>query len=231
MLLATLGGVLLGLLGSVMPALLFWSEEEIAAIFRNEPLPHLYGRLVGLARLDTTSGAYLFGLATLKTVAMAVLLTAGWPGGVVFPLFFVGATCGLAVTRWLPELSAGIAVPCLISSIATAILRVPWSSCLCALLLATAPTRIIVISPIICIAAHVSLLLTRKLRFYPQQVQRSRDDVIPLKKRVDNHAPAADTSSAGSVGACAFCVCVSIVLCVVWCAFCVCVCVCLYVCR
>ena len=87
------GGAALGVLGLITPFALTFGEEQINFV----------------ATAGLTVGVLLLA-ATAKLVGSAVITTAGWRGGFIIPLFFVGACVGLVGARLLgtdPTVSMG----------------------------------------------------------------------------------------------------------------------------
>jgi len=102
---ALLGGIVVGLIGTVAPASLFWGELEIAAIIKGDltSLPHLPEALAKAsvigkyADLSTASGQFVTGVAKLASTMVTVL--AGYRGGYIFPLMNAGFGIGLGFAK------------------------------------------------------------------------------------------------------------------------------------
>lgn len=78
------GGAALGLIGVVTPFALTFGEEQINEVATA-------GLAVGVLLLAAVG----------KLVGSAVITTAGWRGGFIIPLFFVGACLGIVLSRLL----------------------------------------------------------------------------------------------------------------------------------
>ena len=62
-----------------------------------------------------------------KMVAVALSQEAGFLGGIVFPILFIGGTSGLIINAAIPEIPAGLAVACMLASVPGAIIAAPVS--------------------------------------------------------------------------------------------------------
>lgn len=181
-LLATAGGLLLGLLASAYPGgfprlLLFWGE------FQTRDL------LLGAGALATRYGSslvmLLLAVAAGKALAIGLTLHSGFRGGFIFPLFFIGACLGLALS-----VASGGAVPlsisalCLMAAVNVAVTRTPISTTI--ILTTLSGTSMI---PVIGAASLVSFLLTTPVSLI--RTQRSRRD---LPRHTLGSAPRADAA-------------------------------------
>ena len=152
-LLATAGGLALGLLASAFPrelptTILFWGEFQTRDLLLGE------GALV--ERFGSAAVGLLLLLALGKAVAIALTLHTGFRGGFIFPLFFIGAAAGMALS-----LASAGAVPlavgtlCLMAALNVAVTRTPISTTV--ILTTLSGTSMI---PVIGAASLVSFLLT-----------------------------------------------------------------------
>lgn len=91
-LLATLGGLAIGLIALVFPQTLFFGEKQIDTIIE-------YGATYGIALL------LMIGLA--KMLAISCTLHSGFRGGFIFPLFYIGSAVGLAISLGFPQIHKG----------------------------------------------------------------------------------------------------------------------------
>lgn len=94
-LLATLGGLAIGLIALAFPQTLFFSEKEIETVIETGP---------GL------SVAMLVAIAVAKMFAISFTLHCGFRGGFIFPLFFIGANVGLAIALACPQIHPTLAM-------------------------------------------------------------------------------------------------------------------------
>jgi H+/Cl- antiporter ClcA len=135
--LATLGGVALGLIGVAVPLTLGSGQDQLA----------------GTIELAEALGtAMLVGIVLAKIVAMAVSLATGFIGGPVMPVLFIGGTAGLAAHSIVPALPIGLTFSCLLVAIAGAVVKAPFSLVLLAAFMVglgpieTAPAGVAVIT-------------------------------------------------------------------------------------
>ena len=88
----------------------------------------------GQSQLDTVvDGASGLGIGLLvavligKMLAMALSLRAGFMGGNVFPLIFIGGTAGALVHLTFPDIPYALAVSCMLAAVPGSYLRAPVS--------------------------------------------------------------------------------------------------------
>ncbi len=108
LLLGTVGGLVLGALGSWNQLLLFSGEDGI-------------DDLVG--GLGTRSAADLAVLAAVKLVLVALLLGAGWKGGHFYPMLFVATAAALSLSQLMPALNPVVSVAGVAAGVLVATLR------------------------------------------------------------------------------------------------------------
>ena len=152
-LLATAGGLAFGLLASLFPGdlpetLLFWGEYQTR------------GLLVGADALADRFGgvavAVLLLLAVAKALAIGLTLHSGFRGGFIFPLFFIGATLGMALSFSTGgRVPLAVAALCLMAAINVAVTRTPISTTV--ILTTLSGTSMV---PVIGAASLVSFLIT-----------------------------------------------------------------------
>ena len=99
-----LGGLVLGIIGVLLPPVMFWGEFEIGTLAApSTPLPHVWpkGGVWGLQPFQ--QGHYtpllLAVIAVVKLIAISVTVLSGFRGGFIFPLFMAGTSLGLAITH------------------------------------------------------------------------------------------------------------------------------------
>lgn len=168
-LLALVGGLLIGGLAWLMPAdfpitPLFWSEYQIQDIIASESvLLQQYG-------LYTAVGL-LLALALIKMVSIGCTLHSGFRGGFIFPLFFIGAAVGLAVTlltnHWI---SPAVSLLCLMAAVNVTVTKTPISTTVILTTLSGAAML-----PVIAVTSAVSFLATTHVTLI--HTQRSRQPV------------------------------------------------------
>lgn len=151
-LLATLGGLSIGLIALVFPQTLFFGEKEIITIVET-------GSTFGVTML--------LGIALAKMLAISCTLHSGFRGGFIFPLFYIGAAVGLAVALGVPQVHPTISMVCMMAAVNVAITKTPISTSI--ILSVLSDTAMV---PVIVIASFVSFLLTTELSMI--KTQRSR---------------------------------------------------------
>ncbi len=151
-LLATLGGLLIGLIAVAFPQTLFFGEKEIATIVET-------GSTFGVT--------LLLMIAFAKMLAVSCTLHSGFRGGFIFPLFYIGAAVGLAVALAFPQIHPTIGMICMMAAVNVAITKTPISTTV--ILSVLSDTAMV---PVIVIASFVSFLLTTQVCLI--KTQRSR---------------------------------------------------------
>jgi len=144
-----LGGLALGGLAFASPYALTFGEEQINHI----------------ATVDLTVAA-LIGAGLVKLVGSALIVTAGWRGGFIIPLFFVGACFGAALADGF-DLDRGLCMTALMVATNVGVTKTPLGSTLIVAEmsgLTTLPTSLI--------AALVALLLTSRVGMIDTQRRR-----------------------------------------------------------
>ncbi|MEM8611209.1 MAG: chloride channel protein [Cyanobacteria bacterium P01_H01_bin.105] len=152
-LLATLGGLSIGLIAFFYPQTLFFSEEQIHTVIET-------GALLGVAAL--------LMIAVAKMFAISLTLHSGFLGGFIFPLFFIGANVGLAIALAIPQIHPTLGMVCLMAAVNVAVTKTPIStSIILSVLSGTA------MLPVIVIASFTSFLLTSQIAMIKTQRARS----------------------------------------------------------
>ena len=153
-LLAILGGLGIGWIAVLFPATLFFSEEQIETQL--------------LAKSASYGVAALLCICLAKMLAICFTIHGGFRGGFIFPLFFVGASLGMAIAVGLPAVHPTIAILCCMAAINVAITKTPVSTTI--ILTVLSDTTIL---PVIAIASFTSFLLTSNIGLL--NTQRARD--------------------------------------------------------
>jgi H+/Cl- antiporter ClcA len=117
-------GLLIGLLGMAMPLTLFLGSEGLLEVVE--------------ARTELGIG-FLVVSVLLKIVALTVVLTAGFIGGPIFPLFFVGGTMGVVLWQIFPGIPLMMAVGCLMAAVPCALVPFPATLAVVVLLITGTP--------------------------------------------------------------------------------------------
>ncbi|MEM6520709.1 MAG: chloride channel protein [Cyanobacteria bacterium P01_C01_bin.70] len=160
-LLATLGGLAIGLIAFFFPQTLFFSEEQIHTVIET-------GTTLGVTMLLLVAVAKMF--------AIGFTLHSGFLGGFIFPLFFIGANVGLAIALAVPQVHPTVGMVCLMAAVNVAVTKTPIStSIILSVLSGTA------MLPVIVIASFTSFLLTSQIAMIRTQRSRSVDEeTIPV---------------------------------------------------
>lgn len=141
LLMATIGGVVLGLLGILGgPLSLFRGLDEIVELLR-EP--------------GALSPVELLSLAAIKLLAVIVATSTGFRGGRIFPGMFIGVAVGLAVVAVVPNAPLGLCIGSAVVGIVLAMSRDGWL----ALLLAVVVVGDVSVLPLLCLAVLPAWLL------------------------------------------------------------------------
>lgn len=162
-LLATLGGLMIGLLAQLSPKSLFWGEFQI------DSLIHSPAGLLNAHREWVAVGLLML-LALVKSLAVGATLHSGFRGGFIFPLLFIGAAVGTGLSMLIPGIPAPVIILALMAAVNVAITKTPISTCI---ILATLSGTSMM--PVLICASLVSLLLTTKLNLIHTQRTRSHD--------------------------------------------------------
>ncbi|MBW4469975.1 MAG: chloride channel protein [Stenomitos rutilans HA7619-LM2] len=152
-LLATLGGLVIGLLALAVPQTLFFGEKEIQTIVET-------GATLGLTML------LIVGFT--KMLAIGFTLHSGFRGGFIFPLFYLGAAFGCAIVQVFPGMHPTIAMVCMMAAVNVAITKTPISSTV--ILSVLSDTAMV---PVILIASFTSFLLTTQVSLIGTQRSRT----------------------------------------------------------
>ena len=156
-LLATLGGLSIGAIAFVFPQTLFFSEMEIQSIIVET------GSNLGIK--------LLLMIALAKMLAIACTVHSGFRGGFIFPLFFVGASVGLAISLAVPQIHPTMGMLCMMAALNVAITKTPVST---TVILTAASGAAMV--PVLVIASFVSFVLTSPLSVIKSQRSRTEQE-------------------------------------------------------
>ncbi|MEM9541195.1 MAG: chloride channel protein [Cyanobacteria bacterium P01_E01_bin.42] len=157
-LLAVLGGLGIGWLAVLYPQTLFFSEQQIET--------QLLAQSVSLGTLT------LLGICLAKMLAICFTIHGGFRGGFIFPLFFTGASLGLAIASGIPAIHPTIAALCCMAAINVAITKTPISTAI--ILSVLSDTTIL---PIVAIASFTSFLLTSNIGLLKTQRSRTSETI------------------------------------------------------
>jgi H+/Cl- antiporter ClcA len=109
-LIAIIGGVVIGLIGSFLPLTLYSGQEQLLQIIHN---PAAFG--IGLLLL----------LVLVKALLTSTSFATGFEGGPIFPLLFMGGTLGLALSKILTFIPEGVGVTAGMAGVASAAFPMP----------------------------------------------------------------------------------------------------------
>jgi chloride channel protein, CIC family len=146
--LAIVGGVVIGLIGSFLPLTLYSGQTQVTQI---------------LHTAEANPAAYTVGFLLLLVVVKALLTSTsfatGFDGGPVFPLLFIGGTLGLAISQVLTFIPQGVAVTAAMAGVACAGFPIPLTI---ALLLGLLGGQLDLL-PVIVIGAVTGFLVSKAL--------------------------------------------------------------------
>lgn len=140
----TLGGLLLGVLGAVGgPITMFKGLEQTGELLRHP---------------DAFSAAELATFAGIKLVALVIAAAAGFRGGRIFPIVFVGVALGLLAAAIAPGVPIALAVASAAFGITLAATRDGWI----AMFLGVALVGDVTVLPLLCVVVlPVWLIITK----------------------------------------------------------------------
>lgn len=168
--LATLGGLSIGLIALYFPQTLFFSEEQIHTVIET-------GMELGVVMLLLIAFAKMF--------AISFTLHSGFLGGFIFPLFFIGANVGLAIAMAIPQVHPTLGMVCLMAAVNVAVTKTPIStSIILSVLSGTA------MLPVIVISSFTSFLLTSQIAMIRTQRSRIFEEDSWLSRTFDREAKA-----------------------------------------
>ncbi|MEO9477416.1 MAG: chloride channel protein [Cyclobacteriaceae bacterium] len=106
-----MGGIVLGIIGYYFPLTRYFGHEQTSQLLEGQFTLQFLGLLL------------LF-----KILAISVTVTSGWRGGFIIPLFFTGATLGLIIHHFMPDVSVSLAVVSCMAAINVCVTRTPLST-------------------------------------------------------------------------------------------------------
>jgi H+/Cl- antiporter ClcA len=164
LLMATAGGIVLGLLGMLGgPITLFKGLNQTGELLAD---PAIWG--VGA----------LVAMILIKLAALIVGASSGFRGGRIFPSVFIGAAIGVLASAIIPDLPIGLAVASGILGILLAVGRDGWLALFLAVLVAGDMT----ILPILCLAVLPAWLVVTRA---PHFIVPIRAAAGPIPTRVE----------------------------------------------
>ena len=143
-----IGGALVGLIAFALPLVANSGSSQLVTVLQNSAE---YG------------AAFLLAILIGKMLILALSQAAGFLGGFVFPLIFIGGTAGVLVNTIFPQIPIALAVGSLLAAVAGAILNAPVSLILIAAgTVAIAPVALVPV----CIAVVTSHMTLAIVRYY-----------------------------------------------------------------
>jgi H+/Cl- antiporter ClcA len=115
---------MLGLLGMALPLTLFNGSESMVYVTEN-------AAQIGVTLLVMSIFA--------KILATAGALSAGFIGGTIFPMYFVGSTLGTVVTLLFPDIPIALTVSCGMVAVTSGIIPIPIALGIYTILIAGLP--------------------------------------------------------------------------------------------
>ena len=106
----TLGGILLGILGVVLPTTIGLGTAQMPIITQQAVE-------IGIV--------LLLVIALAKILALSGALSFGFIGGPIFPLLFVGSTLGSIIHILFPQIPLGLALGCMLVAVPAAVVPIP----------------------------------------------------------------------------------------------------------
>jgi H+/Cl- antiporter ClcA len=141
---ATVGGLVLGVLGFIGgPITMFKGLEQMGELLK-DPTQYDAGQLAAIAGI--------------KIVALLVAASALFRGGRVFPSAFIGVALGLMVSALFPSLPISLVVACAVMGMMLVVARDGWL----ALFIAVAVPGDISLLPVLCIVVLPAWLLVSR---------------------------------------------------------------------
>ncbi|AFY72443.1 chloride channel protein EriC [Synechococcus sp. PCC 7502] len=145
----TLAGFVLGGLAILFPLTRFFGEHQLDEIINSD-----------------FSIMVLVALAISKMLTISITVTGGWRGGIIIPLFFIGACLGKAIAIANPSSNETLAMICVMAALNASVTRTPISTTLILAKLA----GLSIFTPVL-FASMVGFLLSPRYPFIPSQLK------------------------------------------------------------
>jgi H+/Cl- antiporter ClcA len=155
---ATLGGLVLGLLGALGGRITLFKGLEQA------------GQLIHNA--DAYGFGALLAIALIKIAALVIGASAGFRGGRIFPAVFIGVALGLAAHALVPSIPIALAVGCGAMGTTLAIARDGWV----AIFIGFVASGSLALLPLLCLISLPAWLLVSRA---PQMIVNEPEPVSP----------------------------------------------------
>jgi len=150
---STIGGIIFGIIGVVLPLTMFTGTSQLGVVLKD-------GSTLGLG--------LVLALVVAKAITFGVSLGSGFVGGPIFPSLFVGGAAGVAVHLAVPDLPLGLTFTCMLAAVVGGMVSAPFAMVLFAAFttqvgaLNTAPVLIAVVTSYLTVEAVKYLLVSRK---------------------------------------------------------------------
>ena len=149
----TIGGVIFGLVGVMLPLTMFTGSDQLTVV---------------LDDAGTLGVGLLIALVLAKILAFAVSQASGFVGGPIFPALFLGGTAGVVVNQVFTGVPLGLAFTCMLAAVPGSVVSAPFSMVLLAAFLTqvgalqTAPIQIAVVTAFLAMEGVKYLVARRK---------------------------------------------------------------------
>ncbi|MHB1137375.1 MAG: chloride channel protein [Microthrixaceae bacterium] len=160
-----LGGAALGVLGLWSPYALTFGETQLESVLD----PRVAVGVVAVAALA-------------KFIGTTVTLAAGWKGGFIIPLFFIGASLGQVAHAAMPWADGTVLTACAMVAICVAVTKTPVGTTLVVTEMAglsLLPVTIVAAVVAVVLSARVSLIDTQRGRSVPDTGNDAASDHAP----------------------------------------------------
>jgi H+/Cl- antiporter ClcA len=167
---STLGGVVFGLVGVVLPLTMFSGSDQLKTV---------------LTDAGTLGLGLLIAVLIAKMLTFAVSQGSGFVGGPIFPSLFIGGTAGVLVHQLFPSVPLGLAFTCLLAAVPGSVAPAPFSMVLMAAFLTqvgalqTAPILIAVITAFLTVEGMKYLIAMRKQSHATAKQRASANEPAP----------------------------------------------------
>jgi H+/Cl- antiporter ClcA len=165
-----IGGVGLGIVAAFLPLVLFSGEDQTVDLIHHAA---------------EIGAVMLIVLAVAKLLVTCLLLAAGWKGGYLFPILFVGVALGLAVAQLFPAIPVAVAVAATLGGAVVGTLRSPLFAILFTLILVqieSAPVVTIAVVTVALLNAVLALLTARREQAKTSAQQDGERQTVVLAK-------------------------------------------------
>jgi H+/Cl- antiporter ClcA len=149
----TIGGVIFGLVGVMLPLTMFTGSDQLTVVIDDA---------------GTLGVGLLVALVLGKILTFAVSQASGFVGGPIFPALFIGGAAGVVVNQVFTSVPLGLAFTCLLAAVPGSVVSAPFSMVLLAAFLTqvgalqTAPILIAVVTAFLAMEGVKYLVARRR---------------------------------------------------------------------